>query len=102
MNTRTLLAASTLALLSSFGVAAHAAGEGDNLSPYAQQVTSQRSRADVQAEAVQAARTQNNSEVADDGVQRAPASATSRVAVRTQAIQAARADQIARGEFTRF
>jgi len=101
MKSRNILAVSALALLSTLGAAAHAAGEGDDLSSRALQFQSQRDRADVHAEAVYAAH-HHNMEAAGSRVLPPVNSSVTRAEVRQQAIQAVRAGQIAEGEIASF
>ncbi|WP_295857488.1 DUF4148 domain-containing protein [uncultured Xylophilus sp.] len=99
MNTRRILALSALALLGTVGTAAYADGEGDNLSPYALQFQSSRPADEVHAEAVEAA--QHHDLTAAASVVAAPVkSPATRADVRRDAIQAAQAGRIERGEFT--
>ncbi|XAH24807.1 DUF4148 domain-containing protein [Xylophilus sp. GW821-FHT01B05] len=101
MKSRNILAVSALALLSTLGAAAHAAGEGDDLSSRALQFQSQRDRTEVQAEAVYAAHNRNM-EGAGSRVLPRVNSSVSRAEVRDQAIQAVRTGQIAEGENPSF
>jgi hypothetical protein len=95
MNTSKFVAVSALAVLAAFASIAHAdTAEG---SPYAAQLTSQRTRAEVKAEAV-AATGDRSQELAALGTVTAVHSQAARAQVRAQAARALRLGQISAGE----
>lgn len=94
MNASKFVAVSTLAILAAFTSVAQA-DEADG-SQFAVQVTGQRTRAEVKAEAATVARTRSQ-EPAGSRVQ-AIASSADRAQVRAQAAQAVRLGQISHGE----
>ena len=95
MNTSKFVAVSTLAVLAAFASVAQA-DEADG-SQYAAKVTSQRSRAEVKAEAV-AAVGDRSQDLAALGSTAAVHSQATRAEVRAQAAQALRLGQIPAGE----
>jgi hypothetical protein len=95
MNTSNFVAVSVLAVLAAFATVAQA-DEADG-SQYAAQATSQRSRAEVKAEAV-AAVGDRSQDLAALGSQIAVHSQATRAEVRAQAAQALRLGQIPAGE----
>lgn len=95
MNASKFVAVSTLAILAAIGSVAAQADEADT-SQYAVQVTSQRSRAEVKAEAV-AAVGDRSQDLAALGVTKVQSN-VARAEVRAQAAKALRLGQIPAGE----